>query len=214
MPSITLTFTDAASSSVTYTKVAVGVNGTLVANYSITAAFKFNQIIATFTFVNPSTTIDCTGTQVFNIALLDFKKNSLIAETLGNNVECPDFTDKLYQVNVTGNAYMEAGSVYEYTISIEKPAYYMTITPTIQTSAITFDPAVIRFTGYNETIKKFKVKVSNGLSGTFPLSFVKSEGSIIFYNDIPSINITAKATTRTYSVIFSPIDVKSVGLPI
>jgi hypothetical protein len=96
MPTITLVFTDAASSSVTYSAIAVGVNGTLVANYTITSAFKFKQVIASFTFTNPSQVIDCESTQVFSVALLDLKKNSFIAETLGNNVECPEFTDRLY----------------------------------------------------------------------------------------------------------------------
>lgn len=79
MPTITLVFTDSANSTATYTTAAVGVNGTLVANYTITTAFKFRQVIASFTFINPSQTIDCTSTQVFSVALLDFKKNSFIA---------------------------------------------------------------------------------------------------------------------------------------
>lgn len=68
---------------------------------------------------------------------------------------------------------MEAGSVYDYTISIEKPALYLKITPSVPTSAISFEPSVITFSSYNETIKTFKVKVSTGLTGTFKLSFVK-----------------------------------------
>lgn len=118
MPSITLVFTDSTNSSMTYTTTAIGVNGTLVANFTVSAGFKFRQVITSFTFINPSETIDCTGTQVFNIAILDLKKNSFVAETLGNNIECPQFDDRLYQVNISGNSYMEAGSVYEYTISI------------------------------------------------------------------------------------------------
>ena len=107
MPSVTISFTNA--SGVTYaplTRTALGVNGTLVANYSIYTAVKFKQAIITFTFVNPSNSINCSVTPIFSISLLDFKRNSLIAETLGNNIECPEFTDKLYQVNVSGNAYM------------------------------------------------------------------------------------------------------------
>lgn len=46
------------------------------------------------------------------------------------------------------------------------------------------------------------------------MSFTKVEGSQIFYNDIPSINITSKSIARTYAVKFNSIDVKSVGLPI
>lgn len=113
MPSITMTFTDALGISYTpLVKTAVGVNGTLVANYSITTAVKFRQAIIQFNFVNPSKSINCSATPIFSFALHDFKKNSFIAETLGNNIECPEFTDKLYQVNISGNAYMEAGEVY------------------------------------------------------------------------------------------------------
>ena len=107
MPSVTITFTDA--SGVTYaplTRTAFEVNGTLVANYSICTAVEFKQAIITFTFVNPSNSINCSVTPIFSISLLDFKRNSLIAETLGNNIECPEFTHKIYQVNVSENAYI------------------------------------------------------------------------------------------------------------
>lgn len=146
MPVITAVFsTITPAASVTYTATASGINGTLLANLNITSAFNFTQLIISFTFVNPSQPIDCSAPQLFNVALIDFLKNSFIAETLSNNVECPLFTDRLYQVNVSGNTYMEAGKVYDYTISIEKPALYLSITPTVQTSAITFDPANIVF---------------------------------------------------------------------
>lgn len=149
MPVITAVFsTITPAASVTYTATASGINGTLLANLNITSAFNFTQLIISFTFVNPSQLIDCTAPQLFNVELIDFLKNSFIAETLSNNVECPLFTDRLYQVNVSGNAYMEAGKVYDYTISIEKPAQYLRITPTIQTSAITFDPSIIVFSNY------------------------------------------------------------------
>ena len=100
MPSVTISFTDA--SAVAYaplTRTAFGVNGTLVVNYSIYTAVKFKQAIITFTFFNPSNSINYLVTHIFIISLLGFKKNSLIAETFGHNIECPEFTHKLYQVN-------------------------------------------------------------------------------------------------------------------
>lgn len=79
MPSITIVFTSVAGTSVTYTITSVGVNGTLMASYSITSAFKFKQAIITFDFVNPARAINCTSTPVFNLAFHDFKKNSILA---------------------------------------------------------------------------------------------------------------------------------------
>jgi hypothetical protein len=117
-------------------------------------------------------------------------------------------------VNVSGNAYMEAGSVYEYIISIEEPAEYLKITPSVPTSAIYFDPPYVEFTNYNGTVKKFKVKVSNGLTGQFLMSFIKQEGVQVFYNDIPSVQVSTRPSSKNFSIKFTNIDVKSVGLPI
>lgn len=46
------------------------------------------------------------------------------------------------------------------------------------------------------------------------MSFGKVEGTQIFYNDIPSINLTIRAPVRNYSIKFTNVDTKSVGLPI
>lgn len=46
------------------------------------------------------------------------------------------------------------------------------------------------------------------------MSFVKVEGTQIFYNDIPSINLTVRAPSRNYSIKFTNVDTKSIGLPI
>lgn len=87
LPVITAVFsTVTPAASVTYTVTASGINGTLLANFSINAAFNFTQVIISFTFINPSQPIDCSAPVLFNIALIDFLKNSLIAETLSNNV--------------------------------------------------------------------------------------------------------------------------------
>lgn len=86
MPTVTITFTDSNNVAVTYSQVALGVNGTLVVSFNTTSAFNFTQAIITFIFVNPSRAIDCSLTSVFNLGLIDFSKNSFIAQTLANNV--------------------------------------------------------------------------------------------------------------------------------
>ena len=47
---------------------------------------------------------------------------------------------------------MEAGTVYEFTISIEKPVQFLEITPFLPTSAITLEPPTIVFKDYGKTI--------------------------------------------------------------
>lgn len=79
MPTITIVFTNALGVSVTYTIASLGVNGTLLATYNIPTAFKFQQAIVSFNFVNPSKSLNCSSTPVFGLSFLDFKKNSIIA---------------------------------------------------------------------------------------------------------------------------------------
>lgn len=79
MPNVTIVFTDAVNSSNTYSQIALGINGTLVVTYNTTTTFNFTQAIISFIFVNPSKAIDCSVTPVFNVALIDFAKNSFIA---------------------------------------------------------------------------------------------------------------------------------------
>ena len=90
-----------------------------------------------------------------------------------DNIDCPVFSDRLYEVNVTGKNRMEEGTVEEFTISIEKPALFLNITPVISTPAIIVEPTSLVFRGYEGTIKKFKLKASNALEGEFQLSFTK-----------------------------------------
>lgn len=73
---------------------------------------------------------------------------------------------------------------------------------------------MITFSNFTGTVKSFKAKISNGLTGTFLMSFTKVEGAQIFYNDIPSINLTVKAPSRNYTIKFANVDTKSIGLPI
>ena len=40
---------------------------------------------------------------VFAIRIYNFKINSIVGETLANNIECPTFQDRLYQIQIAGN---------------------------------------------------------------------------------------------------------------
>lgn len=119
-PDVTLTL-----GSDDYTSEAHLINGTIIVEYNTLAAVDFSDILVEFEFINPNRALDCTQVPVFTISLFDFTLNSIIAETLGNNIECPEFSNKLFEVNISGSSQMEAGTVYEYTVSIEESAEYL-----------------------------------------------------------------------------------------
>lgn len=59
------------------------------------------------------------------------------------------------------------------------------------------------------------VKAAPSLTGNFSISFTKTEGTTgIFYNDIPTINISVVAPTTFYYIKLGTVDTKSIGLPI
>ena len=116
-PEVTLTL-----GSVVYTASAHLINGTMIVEYRTTAAVEFSQIVVSFNFVNPSRPLNCSLLPSFTVSIFDFTLNSIKAETLSNNIECPVFRNQLFAVNISGSSQMEAGSVYKFTISIEKPA--------------------------------------------------------------------------------------------
>ena len=61
--------------------------------------------------MNPSTTLACENEVEYMVSLFDISYNSLISETIADNIDCPVFDDRLYQVNVTGKNRMEEGTV-------------------------------------------------------------------------------------------------------
>ena len=89
----------------------------------------FTTFNITFVFRNPNETINCQVNPVFTVSLFDFKGNSIYAQTLSNNQICPNLTTHLFDIKVTGNTKISAGSSSTFYITLQKPARNMTITP-------------------------------------------------------------------------------------
>ena len=85
------------------------VSGSLIVKFKVTDEVAFNSIKIEFDFRNPITALDCSVLPVFTLSILDFKLNAILAETLSNNIECPEFKDSLYGINITGNVKIQAG---------------------------------------------------------------------------------------------------------
>jgi len=91
------------------------VNKILMARFTVANFESFSQVKVVFQFRNPSTAINCTASN-FIISLFDFKQNSIVAETVGNNVACLEFSDKLYWIKISGNSEIRSGNYSIYTI--------------------------------------------------------------------------------------------------
>ena len=89
----------------------------LMARFKLTSFASFSQLKIVFEFRNPSITINCTNSN-FIISLFDFKQNSIVAETVGNNVACLNFSDKLYWIKISGNSEIRSGNFSTYTIEL------------------------------------------------------------------------------------------------
>lgn len=91
------------------------VEGKLMARFSVNSYESFTEIKVAFEFRNPAQQINCT-ISTFIVSLFDFKQNSIIAETVGNNVACLELSDKLYWIKVSGNSEIRSGNFSTYTI--------------------------------------------------------------------------------------------------
>ena len=78
----------------------------------------FSSLLAEFEFRNPNKSIDCSVQPVFKVSLFDFKGNNINAQSLSNNQICPELTNRLFGINVTGNTKISAGSSSVFIISI------------------------------------------------------------------------------------------------
>ena len=107
-PNITLTLT---LGSTDFVSTPTMTNGTITSKFTISSPVSFNSASIDFLFRNPSQPIDCSIVPVFVISLFDFTMNTIVAETLSNNIECPEFNSRLYNINVTGYLQMEQNSV-------------------------------------------------------------------------------------------------------
>lgn len=134
-----------------YEDVPEMVLGSLIVKFKVTSEVSFSSLSVAFDFRNPITALDCSVLPVFTLSILDFKLNAILAETLSNNIECPEFKDSLYGINITGNLKIQAGEIETFTIKLEEPAYFLNITPVSPTPTITFHPSSIVFRNYSET---------------------------------------------------------------
>lgn len=139
-----------------------------------TSQLDFTTFNISFVFRNPNKSIDCTVLPVFTISLFDFKGKTIYSQSLSNQVTCPTFSTRLYAINVTGNTKISAGSSSPFFITLEKPAKNLIITPSCESSAISFSPQSIIFERYSSTKAVFNITAANGLSGQYNVTFSKT----------------------------------------
>jgi hypothetical protein len=149
------------------------VEGKLMAKYNITNYQSFSQVKVNFNFRNPNVDINC-NSSTFVISLFDFKQNSILAETVGNNAACLTLSGTLYSIKISGNSLITAGNVSTYSIQLDKPAKYLLITPKTTTSAISFSPSQILFQNYSSSLQSFNITSSPAFSGNFVIQFGKT----------------------------------------
>lgn len=181
------------------------------ADSTFTSQIKFTSVQVKFQFRNPNNAIDCTSTPVYVVSLFDFKGNSIFAQTLSNNQVCPTLDDRHYTISITGNTDISAGSSEVFTISLEEGASELSITPSCESNAISFNPATITFTDYSVTTATFTISAATSLSGSFKVTFSKTEGTETFYNDIEFLTLEVEQPTTSYPISISPFEEKSIG---
>ena len=182
---------------------------------AFTGQVSFTSITISFNFRNPNKSLDCSVTPVFRISIFDFQANSIFAQTLSNNQVCPTLSNRLYTINVTGNTKFPAGSSTQFIVTIERPAYYLAITPACTSSAITFTPSVVVFRNFTSTSINFTISAAIGLSGNFNITFSKAESSLqTYYNDIQFTTLNIYVPTTSYNITVKPFSAKSTGGPI
>ncbi len=71
--------------------------------FTVSSYESFSQVKIVFEFRNPSDAINCTASN-FIVSLFDFKQNSILAETVGDNMACLQLSDKLYWIKISGNS--------------------------------------------------------------------------------------------------------------
>ena len=85
-----------------YEDVPEMINGLLMIRFRVTSVVEFTSLQVEFDFRNPETALNCQELSVFKLSVLDFKLNSILAETISNYVDCPEFKNTLYDVEVSG----------------------------------------------------------------------------------------------------------------
>ena len=91
----------------------------------------------------------------------------------------------------------------------------MVITPSCESSAISFKPSSVTFKNYKQKSKTFKIIAANGLSGSFNVTFTKQENSQrTYFADISYLTLNVYVPTTKYWIKIKQFVRKSVGRPI
>ena len=72
-----------------YEDVPEMISGLLLVRFKVTAVVEFTSMQVEFDFRNPETALNCEVLPVFKLSIIDFKLNSIRAETISNYVDCP-----------------------------------------------------------------------------------------------------------------------------
>lgn len=140
---------------------------------AFTSQVSVTSLTISFNFRNPNQSINCTVSPVYLITFFDFLGNSIFGQTLSNNQICPTLTNRLFAINVTGNTKISAGTSTNFIVTLEKPAYYLAITPSCTSSAISFTPSIIVFQNFTSTTANFLISAAVGLNGNYNITFSK-----------------------------------------
>jgi len=93
------------------------VEGLLMARVKVNNYESFSSIKVEFIFRNANQSINCTANN-FVVSLFDFRLNSILAETVGDNAGCINLSDKLFWIKVSGNSEIRSGNFSTYTIEL------------------------------------------------------------------------------------------------
>lgn len=91
--------------------------GLLMARVKVNNYESFSSIKVEFIFRNANQSINCTANN-FVVSLFDFRLNSILAETVGDNAGCINLSDKLFWIKVSGNSEIRSGNFSTYTIEL------------------------------------------------------------------------------------------------
>jgi hypothetical protein len=73
---------------------------------------------------------------------------------------------------------------------------------------------VIVFSNFTSVTQSFSISAAVGLSGSFNVTFSKTEGGQNFYNDIQFTTLNIFAPIHSYKINVSPFSAQSIGYPI
>mgnify|MGYP003692484273 CR=1 FL=1 len=85
--------------------------GKLIADFFIPSKLNIDKAVVNFEMRNPETAVECDEDTTYSISIYDYRYNKIIAKTLEKDTECPEFTEKLYDIDISGKTIIEGGNV-------------------------------------------------------------------------------------------------------